>query len=182
MKKLLSLVSILAIGGSLAYGAACVVNLVPPTTSNQICSDTGSQMNFIDPVAGQVTLNNIANPASGNFTTQLKVSGTTVLPPTSQSVSASALTPISPTATYLQLVSTGAVTFSTTLAITTGTATSGQYLLLDSTASISNISITTGTATGVVGDNATIIFNSTYSAVGFIYNAVLSQWKEVGKQ
>jgi|HubBroStandDraft_2_1064218.scaffolds.fasta_scaffold02334_2 hypothetical protein len=180
MRKLLVTISILAMGLK-AYGAACIQNLAPPTASNQICVDTSNQTNFIDPVAGQVTLNTLENPASVNLTNVLKVSGTSIYPPASQNINA-VVTPISPTASFIMVISTASLTYSANVAIATATATNGQYLLLASTSSVNNVQIATGTATGVIGDNPFIVISSTVSAIGFVYNSTISQWMEVGRQ
>lgn len=101
-------------------------------------------------------------------------------------VNVSTKVPISPTATYMAILSTGGVvnfaSNSSYPAVSTSTAVNGQYLVLFSTSSACSIGIATGSATGVVGTDAFIFISSTRSAAQFIYNSTLSQWVEIGKQ
>ncbi len=108
-----------------------------------------------------------------------------VFTPASQ-VNVSTQVPISPTATYVQVVSTGGpVTFSATgsyPAISTSSAFSGQFLVLTSSSATNVVYISTGTNSAVVGMNSSIVISSSMSAVSFIYDGLQSVWKQIGKQ
>lgn len=132
--------------------------------------------------AGTLTTTGVTNSGNETITGNETTTGKTIYPPTSQ-VTVSTSVPIGITATFMMVESTGnMVPLSASVAITTATATSGQFLLVHSTTSVSTIQITTGAATAVIGDDAVIVISSTKSAVGFIYNSTLSQWIEVGRQ
>lgn len=96
--------------------------------------------------------------------------------------------PVSPTATYMHVLSTGGqVTFATNSswpAISTSTALNGQLLILDQIAVnvSSTIVIATGSATGVIGGDQYIVISGTKSAAEFIFNSSSNVWVEVGKQ
>ncbi len=110
---------------------------------------------------------------------------TAQFPPVSQ-VTVSTSVPINPTASYMQVVSTGGpVTFSALgswPAISTASAQSGQFLTLASTTTSNVVYISTGVGSAVAGTNSSIVISSSISAVQFMYNAGTSQWQEVGKQ
>ena len=108
--------------------------------------------------------------------------------PAASQITVSTKVPISPTATYMHVLSTGGtVLFDVTgtwPAIATSTALSGQVLILDSVNLVtsSNVVIATGAATGVIGSDQYIVISGTKSAAEFIFNASSNVWVEVGKQ
>ncbi len=118
--------------------------------------------------AGNMSSNKIAFPSSYQVTVATNVS-------------------INPSATYVVVASTGgAITFgvgSSYPAISTATATDGQYLVLMATQSVNTVVISTSPLTAVVGPDATItLTSSSKGGIAFIFNALLSQWVEVSKQ
>lgn len=155
------------------------------------CYQSGSyvsptQVGKLD-ASGNLTINgNLTTTGTGSNTS----SGKTVYVPTSQ-VNISTLVPVAITATNMVIKSTaGIVTFyqvgrlpSEGPAISTATATSGQYLILHSTTSVDTVVITTGTATGVLsGSDATITISAAKPAISLIYDSTLSAWIVIGKQ
>lgn len=122
--------------------------------------------------------------AQGNESVNMQV-----YPPTSQ-ITVATNVPVAITSTNMVIKSTGGiVTYaqagrvpSDGPAITTSTALSGQFLILQSTTTADTVVITTGTATAVYGDDTTITISASKAPVLFIYNATLSVWEEFGKQ
>ncbi len=101
-------------------------------------------------------------------------------------VTVSTQVPISPTGSFMLILSTGGpVTFgvgSSYPAISTATAVDGQFLTIGSTSTGNNVFISTSPLTAVSGDDTSIVFTSTRSFVTFIYSNALKQWMEIGKQ
>ena len=134
-------------------------------------------------VAASLTANNIVS--SGTLTAV----GATVYSPVSQ-VTVATNVPVGITATNMVIESTGGVVTFAQIgriaadgpAIATATAVSGQYLILQSTTSVSTVVITTGTATAVLGDAATYTISSAKNPVALIYNATLAAWMVISQQ
>ena len=185
LKRWAALFSALLAISTLAFAAVTVVQYfgtgTNSTTSIFKLDDSGNLT-----ILG--TLASAALSAANETVTGVNtVSGTSVFTPSIQSSigNFTVNAPILPTASYIQVETTGtAVNFTATTAISTATAVNGQFIIVGSTVSAAGtiVQITTGTATGVVGDDAVIVISSTKSAVGFIYNSALSQWSEVGRQ
>lgn len=171
MKEMWKLLGMFVIVASVArvINAACA-------SSDFWCYQSGPSTNLT--TQGQLS-------SGGNLTLNggPVIIGKTVLTPTSQ-VTVSTQVPIAITATWMQIESTGAVVEfvagSAYPAITTATATSGQYLVLSSTSSASSVIIETGTFSGVVGTNKYIVITSTRSAIPFLFNSTLQQWIAIG--
>lgn len=176
MKNVCKLIGALAVlVGVVSYGKA----VCAPT--DIFCYQTGSTPTQVLKADSSGALTGSAVTLTGNQTT----AGKTIFTPSSQ-VTVSTQVPINPTATYMQVISTGGtVVFGLTSsypAIATATAASGQYLVLSSTSSSSIISISTGNATAVFGTDPFVVISSTKSAVAFIYDATLSVWREINRQ
>lgn len=118
---------------------------------------------------------------TGNST----VNGLTVYTPT-QVTGVSTSTVLNPTSTYVQVLSSGGVvamnggTYSAGLgscAISTMTATNGQYLVLTSTNTTGYITISTGSTSCVSGPTSVLSTNG--KAIALIFESAESLWKQV---
>lgn len=144
----------------------------------------------LDSVGNVTTLGTLnANSATGTSTinNDIAILGNTFFTP--GNIIVSTFTSINPVSTYVTLITSGTANITLSKdassglpAISTSTAVSGEYIIVGSTTSATTVTISTGAANGVIGDDALIVISSTKSAVGFIYNASVSQWVEVGKQ
>lgn len=143
-------------------------------TSNGVITSSGTgTSNF----AGSISV-------AGNGTT----SGITVYPP-QVVVGITTITVISPTSTYLQVLSTGAVVtcgIATPMlpgnaaipCISTATATNGQLLILTSTSTINTLIMSSGTSAGMDLGAATRTLQFG-KVLTLIYDSSIFEWKEL---
>lgn len=178
-------------GFAIAAGSNCVQRFTGTGSnrSTQIyCLDTSGNLT----TAGTISSTSSgANTVSGSLSVTgaassagLTNTGKTIYTPTSVT-SVSTSSTISPSATYLLLCSTGSTVIlgaGSIAAVSTTTATNGQYLVLDSTTSTSTVWIATGTTAGVEGPSVYTVISSTKSPVELIYSATRGLWKQVNTQ
>lgn len=168
MKKLSGLIALwaLVIAGfvAVAYSANTC------TSSDMYCFQSGPSQ----------SVNTIGRlDSSGNLTVvgNGTMNGKTIFVP--QSVTAvSTLTTLSPTATYLQIISSGGpVNIGLqNAAISTTSASAGQYLIIGSTSSTSTVTITTGSVAGVLSISTNTILINNVRRPSFIYDSTNSVW------
>ena len=131
--------------------------------------------------SGNLTLNGSATitgneSVSGNNT----VSGKTIYPIQTVTGISTQTIGITPTASYMMLLSTGGAVVMTTTAvqIATATATNGQYVIIGSTSSVSTVTLTAGSAEGIRLGAATRVIDN-LKRLTLIFDSFDSQWKEI---
>lgn len=129
--------------------------------------------------SGNLSLSQNVSLSSVTISSVTVTAGKSVLTPLAV-VSISSMTTITPTASYLRLLSTGSlVTIGLTVpAISTTTAIDGQMIVLGSTSSASAVQIATGTVACVVGSKTPLVINS-LTRIQFIFDAIDGLWKEL---
>lgn len=140
----------------------------------------------VDANGNVTTLGTVTVSGSGSSTftgpvsqPQVTTTGVTIYTPQS-TTAVSTNTTLSPTATFVNLLSTGAYVtlgLGTIPAISTTTATNGQLLILNSTSTVSYVQISTGTTACVVGPTATI--STSNKAVSLIFDSAAGLWKQI---
>lgn len=176
------LASVLIASLGMSVKAAGVTDLMDLCTgaNNSNCPFKVDSTGLI--VSSATGTNTIAGSLSTTGTTT--IIGKTVYTPTSVT-SISSNTTISPTATYLLVLSTGNnVTCGLTAlplvapCISTATATNGQYLVIGSTSSTSSVTFADGTTSGMQLGSATRLVDN-LKKLTLIFDSFDSQWKEV---
>lgn len=142
----------------------------------QINPDVNNNLTFVDPYVGPITLSTMGGPFSGL---------PTAFPANSTYLgTVSTTTTIAPSATYMLIASSGgAVTIGQGLipAIATTTASSGQFLILDSTSTSNAITISTGSVSCVYA-NATTVTLGSFKTIVLVFNRTLGIWKVLSNQ
>ena len=162
-----------------ALWLSVIIGFAAVSYSAQTCANTDFFCYESGPIYNQITPARL--DAAGNLTTLgYHVIGTKAVLSSSNLRLTGTGVPLSPTSTFVNLVSSGALSYGpAVLNISTATAVDGQYLILIATSTTNAITISTGAATGVAGVDTSIVI--TTNPTSFIFNALTSLWYEIGK-
>lgn len=190
MKKLQRLMAGFAIV-SLLLGVTYRVYATCANTDVMCFVVGGTQVYRVDSSGNETLTGGLSVTGTGTFTgavtnsSNVTTVGKTIYTPTFGSAQISTTTTLTPTSTYLLVVSTGAnVVCGTGLlgtaaapCISTATATNGQYLLIASTSTAGTVTFTDGASNAMaLGAARTVDVDNT---LGLIYDSTSSTWKEV---
>lgn len=191
MKNALRFLMVGVMLSGLSYGAYAVAQVCQK--SDIMCYESGPSQNLSTPfridASGNVTSagnETITGTGSNTYSGAMVFVGKTIYTPTVVTA-ISSVTIISPSATYLTVVSSGAnvtcgLGFGNGLAaapcISTTTATNGQYLVIGGTSSVSTVTFTDGATAGMQLGAATRLIDN-LKKLTLIFDSFDSQWKEV---